>query len=147
MAKVSRDLWGTTHVDVTEEVKQARRDERYRADMGQVSRNFDNDMAGAVGGGIVGAAAVGVGSVAVGAAVVKNRRFRYKVEAFLHFPFAIMVVFVAFVITIGRFMGDSDEATVRMLLTATAIAVPVGIVWSIVYIRMRTIPKLRALHY
>lgn len=147
VARVSRDLWGTTHVDVTEEVKRARRDERFRSDMGRVSTNFDNDMAGAVGTGIIGAAAVGVGTVALGASVVKNRRFRYKLEAVLHFPFAVMVVFVTVAIIGGRVSDLDDETAVRLLLVALVISVPVSIVWSIAYIRMRTLPKLRALRY
>lgn len=149
MAECKKGLWGKGYLDVTDEARQVRRDEKFREDMGRIGQNFDNDMATGMRNGVVGTAALGAGAVAVGIAATKNLRFRYKLQAFLHFPFALIVSFVVLntVTVMGRVFGVSEEDGVTAVFVCMGLAVPVSIVWSIIYIQKRTKPKLRRLGY
>jgi predicted ferric reductase len=150
MAEYKKGLWGKGYLDVTDEVRQVRRDEKFREDMGRIGQNFDNDMAAGMRNGVVGTAALGVGAVAVGVAATKNLRFRYKLQAFLHFPFALIVSFVVLntiTVMVGQVFGVSEEAGVTAVFVCMGLAVPVSIVWSIICIQKRTKPKLRRLGY
>lgn len=158
MAEYKKDLWGKGYLDVTDEVRQVRRDEKLREDMGRIGRNFDNDMAAGMRNGVVGTAALGAGAVAVGVAATKNLRFRYKLQAFLHFPFAFIVSGLIFVNVAIRLVSEPegystearsayDERLAAAMLISLAISALVSIIWSIIYIQKRTKPKLRRLGY
>lgn len=153
MAKVEKDFFGTYHVDVTEEVTKARRDERFRRDMSQVGSNLDSDMGKAARDGVAGAAALGVGAAAVGVGAATNLRFRYKLQAFLHFPFSFLVSFCVFINIALRLRGDGGtstadgQSTMVLFLIYWALAGVTSILWSLLYINKRTKPKLARLEY
>lgn len=158
MAKYEKDFWGNGHLDVTDEVRHARRDEKFREDMGRIGQSFDSDMAAGVRNGVVGTAALGAGSVAVGVAAKENLRFRYKLQAFLHFLFAFIVSGIVCVNVGMRFVSEPegysveaqaayDERLASAMLIGLAISAVVSIVWTIIYVQKRTKPKLRSLGY
>lgn len=127
------------------------REQRFQRGMRQTHDKFQEGMGDAVRGGVRDTALLAAGTAVVGYAAAKNLRFRYWLQAILHFPFAIAVSYVVFMLigvgltyaTAGE--NVSDDSAMNMLLIAFGLAVPVGIVWSIVYIRLRTLPKLRRL--
>lgn len=148
MAKVSKDGWGTTHIDVSDDIRRARREERFTRDMGRVGSSTQRDMSRNATAGMGAAAGVGLGLGAAGVAAATNLRFRYKMQAFLHFPFAFLVSFGALALCASLIFvrsGANDQAMVMAVAISMVLAVPISIIWSIVYIQKRTKPKLRAL--
>lgn len=101
--------------------------------------------------GYLGAAGAAVAPIVLTAGMIRNRRFRYVAQAVLHFPFSFAVVFVAVFAAKGASLPQHADdqvmtnAMVGNMALAFAVAALVSTVWSLAYIRLRTVPKMRRL--
>lgn len=154
MAREYKDWLGHHRIDISPEVNrtvdEANKQAQFQRDMQGINQNFHDDLAGSVKSGLATTAVLGATAGVVSVAAAKNQRFRFKLQAVLHFPFAILASYVVFMlIGVGIVSATSrdisDDMFTVMLLASFALAIPVGIAWSVVYIRMRTLPKLRRL--
>ena len=155
MAEIYRDMWGKPQVgDLSSDIRRAARDMEFQRGVNQVQEDFQSDMArhfkqqAAILGvaGLVGSvfAIRGVGRL------VKDKAHRYRVQVKLHYPVA--VVASAYILglladRVGRLVGAGwfDAHRMPVTLGLMALGAALGIVWTKIYIALRTEPKLAAL--
>ena len=112
--------------EVASAVHQAKEDREFQRRMAELPNQIAKDSVKAV----AGTAVVGA---AVGAGMFFNEKFKYFVQALLHFPMAFFVVgFASAVIDHGI---DSTDLLRNALIGS--------LIWTALYIILRTIPKWR----
>jgi len=149
MARIERDGFHGGHrvTGLEHDVREARQSAQYRQDMGRISSQLADAPGDALAGAARTTAGMALGGAAVGVGMVRSRRFRYLVQAVLHFPMAFAVVFGAALLRgmpdLSAMSGDDQIAqwiAGRLLVTLIGAAV-----WTALYVVLRTLPKLRAL--
>lgn len=155
MARISRDNFhgGYRVTGLEDDIAKARANAQFNQDMSRIGEQ----VVKAPGEAFVGAArttgSIAAGGIGVGVRMVRDRRFRYIVQAVLHFPMAFFVVF--FFVSTGKFMSIDPSAMAYEEVQAASfqafgqgalIGLIVAVVWTAVYIVLRTRPKLRRLN-
>lgn len=154
MARIERDNYngGYRVTGLEHDIYKARQNRQFQQDMGRIGDQLTSAPADAFVGAARTTAGIAAGGVAVGVGMVRNKRFRYIVQAIFHFPMAFLVVFfIAFTRSAMRGtsgMADSEvvDAMGGFLGDAAVLALVVGTVWTLAYILLRTRPKLRRLN-
>lgn len=145
MARIEYDMFGKPYISgVEQDVADWEQHQQYVEDMATIGNNFNDDMANAVKSSVAGAAATVVGVGALSYGMVKNRAFRYKMQAFLHFPMAFVASFL-FILYAIMVISPEAEASDINFVAALIGALIGGIIWTGLYIHFRTKKKLRAL--
>ena len=134
MVNISPDRWngGYKVTGVEAAIAEAQRNAKHKADMDRISQSFA-DMPGEIARGTVRDMAT-IGLVGIGMA--RNKKFRYTVQALIHLPIAFMVSILA---AIGINQGELSGAGFGWAVLAT-------VVWTGLYIALRTVPKWRKLN-
>lgn len=153
MARIERDNYngGYRVTGLEHDIAKARQNRQFQQDMSRIGDQVANAPGDALSGAARTTAGIAAGGVAVGVGMARNKRFRYIMQAILHFPMAFLVVFfIAFIRAVMRgTSGMTDSEVVNamggFLGDAAVLALVVGTVWTLAYILLRTRPKLRRL--
>lgn len=154
MARIERDSYngGYRVTGLERDINKARQNRQFQQDMGRIGDQLTSAPADAFAGAVRTTAGITAGGVAIGVGMARNRRFRYIMQAVLHFPMAFFVVFFfAFnksVLALDTStMTDSEVASASMstLGSAALTALVVGSLWTLAYVLLRTRPKLKRL--
>ena len=139
MARIRRNSFtgGYRVTGLEHDINKAVRDRQFQQDMNSIGDQVTNIPADAFKGAVRDTAVIG----AIGIGMARNKRFRYIMQAILHFPMAFMVV-IGFVT--GPILGfpSSGEYDVGQVFLIGLIG---SIIWTSAYIFFRTRPKLRRL--
>ncbi|WP_431871525.1 hypothetical protein [Nocardiopsis eucommiae] len=137
MARISRDNFhgGYRVTGLEHDIARARANAQYEQDMSDIGGRVVNAPGDAFVGAVRTTGGIAAGGVGFGVRMVRDLRFRYIMQAVLHFPMAFIVVLFL--------------ANTRMSLAfgqGALVALAVAVVWTAVYIVLRTRPKLRRLN-
>ena len=146
MAGFKRDNYngGYRIIGLEHDINKARQNRQFQQDMGNIGNDVMNAPADAFGGAVRTTAGMVAGGAAIGVGMARNKRFRYIMQAVLHFPMALILVFT-FALT--WFASEAGEVTNMIMGRSTLIGLVVGAVWTAAYVMLRTRPKLRRLQY
>lgn len=143
MARISRDNFhgGYQITGLEDDIARARANAQFEEDMGRITGRMMN----APGESFVYAARttgrMAVGGVGIGVRMVRDLRFRYIMQAVLHFPMAFfMVLFFA------MSYGGVEATSLQGFGQGVLIGLIGAVLWTAVYIILRTRPKLRRMH-
>lgn len=138
MTHTGPDNWnaGTGFVGYGHSLEDARRDLEWQQAKAKFSNDMSNAPADAVRGAVGDMVTIGLVGAGVGIGMAKNKKFRYGVQAFLHLPMAFVVALMTI------FMLNPGEAELSFLWWAIVIS----IVWTGLYVALRTVPKWRRLN-
>lgn len=144
MAEIRRDLFGRPYITGVEaDLERIERDRQFTADMQGIGTQLNDDLSSAVKSSVADTAMFMVGGALLTRAMVKNRSFRYKTQAFLHI---FMAWIAAFLLCTAILMNASPSMSHEKLFgTSAVVGLVVGIIWTGLYVHFRTKPKLRAL--
>lgn len=155
MARISRDNFhgGYRITGLEDDIAKARADAQFNADMRHIGDQVMDAPRDAFVGAVRTTAGVAAGGVGFGVRMVRDRRFRYLMQAVLHFP---MAFFVVFFLALSRMpmgtdyssMGGEEArmATSQAFGQSALIGLIVAVLWTALYIVLRTRPKLRRLN-
>ncbi|MEU3017194.1 MULTISPECIES: hypothetical protein [unclassified Nocardiopsis] len=143
MARISRDNFhgGYRVTGLEDDIARARANAQFEQDMSRIAGRVVDAPADAFVGAVRTTGGIAAGGVGVGVRMVRDRRFRYITQAVLHFPMAFFVAF-CFVMAYGGEQASILQEFGRGVLIGLIVAV----VWTAVYVVLRTRPKLRRLH-
>ncbi|QVJ01371.1 hypothetical protein KGD82_25430 [Nocardiopsis eucommiae] len=155
MARISRDNFhgGYRITGLEHDIARARANAQYDQDMSDIGGRVVNAPVDAFVGAVRTTGGIAAGGVGFGVRMVRDLRFRYIMQAVLHFPMAFILVFF---FASSRMSGNVDHSAMsdQEALTATSqafgqgalIGLVVAVVWTAAYIVLRTRPKLRRLN-
>ena len=154
MARIEKDGFhgGYRVTGLEHDINKARQQRQFQQDMGRIGDQVTGAPADAFGGAVRTTAGIVAGGAAVGVGMARNKRFRYIMQAILHFPMAVAVVFfIAFMKVVALNPGsmpqsEYEAAFLRGTGNALLIALVVGALWTLAYVLLRTRPKLRRLN-
>ena len=154
MARIKKDNFhgGYRITGLENDIAQAVKNRQFQQDMGRIGNQLVDAPADAFTGAVRTTAGMVVGGAAIGVGMARNRRFRYIMQAILHFPMAFLVVFF-FAFTKSALALDTSTMTnseagaanLAILGSAALIALIVGTLWTLAYVLLRTRPKLKRL--
>lgn len=154
MARISRDNFhgGYRITGLEEDIARARANAQFNRDMSEIAGRVEAAPAESFKYAVRTTGGIAAGGIGIGVRMVRDRRFRYIMQAVLHFPMAFFVVFF-FVSTrkamsIDSTMGheEAQAASLQAFGQGALIGLIVAVVWTAVYIILRTRPKLRRLN-
>jgi hypothetical protein len=155
MARISRDNFhgGYQITGLEDDIAKARANAQFNQDMNPSAEDVMNAPGEALVGAVRTTGRAAAGGVGFGVRMVRDRRFRYIMQAVLHFP---MAFFVVFFFAVSRMPVGTDysamaheeaQATTAQVFGHSAlIGLVVAVVWTAAYIVLRTRPKLRRLN-
>lgn len=151
MARIQRDNfhggWRVTGLE--NDLYEAQKHARFRNDLNNISARTVNDLQNVPRDAVATSAAIIGGGIGVGIGMVRNRRFRYIMQAILHFPMAFIVLVPIPAALAATSLADQPTATDAMIVGHIGLALLVpfvgALIWTIAYILLRTRPKIRAL--
>lgn len=155
MARIERDNYngGYRVTGLEHDINKARQNRQFQQDMNRIGNQVTNAPADIFAGAARTTAGIATGGVVVGVGMARNKRFRYIMQAILHFPMAIFVVFFitftnkATALTMASMpSAEYESASLEMLGSSFLIGLVGGSLWTLVYILLRTRPKLRRLN-
>jgi len=137
MARISRDNFhgGYRVTGLEHDIAKARANAQYEQDMSDIAGRVVNAPGDAFVGAVRTTGGIAAGGVGFGVRMVRDLRFRYIMQAVLHFPMAFIVVFFLASTRMSQTFGQG--ALVGLI---------VAVVWTAAYILLRTRPKLRRLN-
>ncbi len=137
MARISRDNFhgGYRVTGLEHDIAKARANAQYEQDMSHIAGRVVNAPGDAFVGAVRTTGGIAAGGVGFGVRMVRDLRFRYIMQAVLHFPMAFIVVFFLASTRMSQTFGQG--ALVGLI---------VAVVWTAAYILLRTRPKLRRLN-
>ena len=153
MARVYKSF-GQTFVQPTEdEWRKLDRDRQFRVGMGRVSSNLDSNLSNAARSGVGATAAMLVGGGVLTYGAIRSKKIRYVLQAILHLPFSwILAWSVCLYVSLRWLDADSaDSGSITMdgftdtSLKCWIAASVISIVWTALYVCLRTVPKWRRL--
>jgi len=144
MARISRDNFhgGYRITGLEDDIAKARANDQYNQDMSHIAGRMIDAPGDAFVGAVRTTGGIAAGGVGFGVRMVRDRRFRYIMQAVLHFPMAFLL---AFFFASTRLPGNVDHSTLAFGQGAL-IGLVVAVVWTAVYVVLRTRPKLRRLN-
>jgi hypothetical protein len=154
MAREWTGWFGDRHIELSQDdMDTINRNRQFTQDMNNVGANVQSEMGGALASGVAGTAALVVGTGALTYGAIKSKRIRYVVQAVLHLPMSWMIAWgvclLASMGPMGLLSGDvsgiSDEQMVTWIVVCWALASVISIVWTAIYVKVRTLTKWRAL--
>lgn len=155
MARISRDNFhgGYRVTGLEHDIAEARRNAQFEQDMSRISGQVVNAPGDALAGAARTTGGIAAGGIGVGVRMVRDRRFRYIMQAVLHFPMAFFVVFffaatrkIASIEYSAMAHEEAQAASAQALGHGALIGLIVAVVWTAVYIVLRTRPKLHRLN-
>jgi hypothetical protein len=155
MARISRDNFhgGYRITGLEHDIAQARKNAQFEEDMSRISGQFVNAPADAFVGAVRATGNIAAGGIGIGARMVRDLRFRYIMQAVLHFPMAFFVVF--FLVFTSKATnidysaiapGETQSTMAQVFGQSALVGLIVAVVWTAAYIVLRTRPKLRRLN-
>lgn len=150
MARLYKDHFGQYHLtDLGGDIAQAKRNAQFHQDMARIEANASDGIANAVSTGVAGSAGLVIGAGALTYAMVKDKKIRYAVQVIIHLVVTWFLVY-AIVFASGIPGADTDSAGndewTALFIRSWAIASIASLIWTGVYIRLRTVPKWRRLN-
>lgn len=152
MAWLKKDHWngGYTVHGVGEDILKAQKEQQFRDGMGQVLPQFQQNVANDAASSVRATAGILAGGVGIGVGMAKSRAFRYRVQVILHFLMGFMLIAgIAAGMMLPGLMADNPNAGPEVHLALAGKCLLIGLigsaVWTGIYVKFRTIPKLRAL--
>lgn len=148
MARIERDSFhgGYRVTGLEHDINKARQNRQFQQDMSRIGDQLTSAPADAFAGAVRTTAGITAGGVALGVGMARNRRFRYIMQAILHFPMAFVVVMmlaVGYVVPRTTISEGSDGF--RVLGQVALVGLIGAVIWTAAYIFFRTRPKLKRL--
>lgn len=133
-----------------DDIVKAQKDQQFRDGMGQVLPQFQQNVANDAASSMRATAGILAGGVGIGVGMAKSRAFRYRVQVVLHFLMGFMLIAgIAAGMMLPGLTSENPNAgpDVHMALAGKCLLIGLigSAVWTAVYVKFRTIPKLRAL--
>ena len=155
MARISRDNFhgGYRVTGLEDDIAKARANAQHDQEIHRSMERLMDVPGEALGHAVRTTGGIAAGGTRFGVRMVRDRRYRYIMQAVLHFP---MAFFVAFGFAFSRTSVSVDysamaheeaqAASFQAFGQGALIGLIVAVVWTAVYIVLRTRPKLRRLN-